>query len=149
MTDAPLTPQQLQVWRTFRKLRDHVGGAVDRELTEAAALGASEYIALALLAEAEAGRMRQQTLAEKLGLHKSRLSHLLTRLEGRGLVQRQPLGNKGVTVVITAQGRELQRQGEAAYHRALRRHFIGLLRPDQLGALLEIADQLGVKPRSP
>ncbi|WP_425147194.1 MarR family winged helix-turn-helix transcriptional regulator [Deinococcus sp.] len=149
MTDALLTPQQLQVWRTLRKVRDHVGAAVDRELTQAADLNASEYIALALLSEVPEGRMRQQTLAEKLGLHKSRLSHLLTRMGERGLVERQPLGNKGVTVVMTERGRDLQRQGETAYHRALQRHFIGLLRPEQLDAILEIADDLGVKPRAP
>lgn len=61
------------------------------------------------LADLGSGELRQQDLAESVRWDKSRLSHQLTRMEGRGLTTRRPADGKGVIVGMTAKGNASQR----------------------------------------
>lgn len=152
MDDTLLTPEQLQAWRTFRKMGEQVSAAVARDLTDAT-LTVAELGVLMRLEEAKQGKVkqsqvqqrqtRQGDLAEVMDWHKSRLSHLLSRMEERGLVERQRTDSKGVTVVITERGQSLKRQQQPIYERAVQRHFIQKLSPEQLETILELAKQLG------
>jgi DNA-binding MarR family transcriptional regulator len=141
-----LTPEQTHLWRTFRKAWDRLGESVNRRLTEATGLSAPEYGVLSLLEELGGGTARQSALTLTAGWDKSRTSHLLRRMEGNGLVERYPVGGKGVTVTVTERGRTLARQGQPVHARAVREHFFNKLRPDQLAVLLEIAGQLEGEP---
>ncbi len=145
MDDSPPTPEQLQTWRALRKIVGHVGSHVARDLLAAVQLGVSEFIVLSFLEAAGRGGMRQVALAERMELHKSQLSHLLNKMQQRGLIERQPVGKKGVMVTMTEHGRGLRRQGQPVYNRAIRQNFIQKLSPEQLEAILEMAEQLGVK----
>ena len=137
-----LTPEQTRLWRTFRKAWDRLGDSVNRRLTEATGLSAPEYGVLSLLEEVGGGTARQVELTNIAGWDKSRMSHLLRRMEGGGLVERRPAGSKGVTVTVTERGRHLALQGKPVHARAVREFFFEKLRPDQLTMMLEIAHQL-------
>jgi DNA-binding MarR family transcriptional regulator len=63
-----------------------------------------------------------QELARQLGLDKSSMTGLVDRAERRGLVQRSPAPHDGrkVHVALTAHGRDLARECEAAADRRIR-----------------------------
>ncbi|SMB81558.1 MarR family winged helix-turn-helix transcriptional regulator [Deinococcus hopiensis] len=141
---TPLTPEQLRTWRAFRKMGDEISTLVHRDLTQATTLSGAEYGVLTRLQDIGKGTLRQSELSEMTGWHKSRLSHLLTRMEERGLLERQPAPNKGVLVTTTEQGRALQRQGQPVHDEAVHRYFISKLTPEQLSVLNQVAQQLSL-----
>lgn len=84
-------------------------------------LGQSEFRALGLLAAADDGEVRLLDLADDLGLDRSSVSRLVTRLEGAGLVGRESCGDdrRGVYTVLTEEGRDLYRTTRDVYARTL------------------------------
>lgn len=80
------------------------------------------------------GRMRQQELAASMGWHRSRLSHQLTRMTGRGLVARTEAGS-GIAVVLTDTGRRAAREARPVHAAAVRRHLIDRIPEGERGEL--------------
>lgn len=87
------------------------------------------------------GVMRQNALAAAAGWDRTRLSHLLTRMEARGYVSRTKLRN-GVEVTLLAAGAEALDSARPQLERAVQAHLIGRLDPRQCEAFGEILDAL-------
>lgn len=100
-----------------------------------------DYLVLASLSDRADGRARPVELGRDLGWEKSRISHHLTRMEQRGLVERVdcPTDQRGWFVAMTAAGRAAIASAAPGHVAAVRRHFIDLLTPEQLEAIDEIA----------
>ena len=62
---------------------------VGRDIAEATGLSGPDFGVLSRLVDLGQGAMRQQVLAESMGWDKSRLSHQLTRMQEKGLVERR------------------------------------------------------------
>jgi DNA-binding MarR family transcriptional regulator len=79
---------------------------LDRQLQRDAGLTHFEYWVLALLSEAPDRSLRLSHLAAQANASLSRLSHVVTRLEGRGWVRRQPSPDDARTTlaVLTDEG---------------------------------------------
>ena len=75
-----------------------------------------------------------EELADAVGWERSRLSHHLRRMEGRGLIMRDAseAEARGVEVAITAAGLELFRVGSVPHLRAVKELFVDALSPQQL-----------------
>lgn len=140
LPDSPdrLTPEQTQLWRAFRKMTDRLGEALTRRLDDATGLSAPEFGVLGMLEELGQGTARQAQVLALSGWDKSRLSHLLRRMEARGLVERRPADAKGVTVAATARGRALHGKAAPVHARALRELFFDRLGPAQRDALADL-----------
>jgi DNA-binding MarR family transcriptional regulator len=90
VTDATGTsPEEWAVWRAFLAAHAQLSREIDRRLRRDYDIGQGEYGALAAILDAPGRRLRIGELAELLGWEKSRASHLVTRMEERGLVARQ------------------------------------------------------------
>jgi DNA-binding MarR family transcriptional regulator len=137
MVNGLLTPHEQAVWHAFKVLGDTVMGSIERELGAVGASGA-DFGILSRLVDLGGGSLRQQALATSLGWNKSRLSHQLTRMEGRGLVERTVIGAT-TTVVITSPGRDLLARLRPVHAAAVRRELLGRLTADQQRALLASA----------
>ena len=133
-----LTSGEASTWRFIQRLTGLAQDVVEAEIRAAADLSTSEFDVLRCLRETPARQLRQNELAAQLGWDKSRLSHQLTRMEHRGLIERQKTGRVHA-VVITRPG--LQRFGLAgsAHAAAVRSLLTEHLSPEEREALLRTA----------
>src|SRR3712207_3337575 len=80
-----LTHDEELAWRALMRLMAQLPWALECQLQRDAQLSVVEYHALAMLSERDNHTMRMSELAVLTNASLSRLSHLITRLEARGL----------------------------------------------------------------
>ena len=127
MPIKPLSPQELRVWHAFKVMGEEVLARVGRDLAVSAGLSGPEFGVLSRLASIGKGEMRQQDLARSMGWDKSRLSHQLTRMQERKLVERCEAEKRVVLVVLTKQGREKLEAARPIHAESVRRNLLGRL----------------------
>ena len=85
-----LTPDQLGAWTRFVAVVELLPGVLDSQLQRDADLTHFEYFTLAMLSEAPERTLRMTALASATNSTLPRLSHVVSRLEKRGFVERMP-----------------------------------------------------------
>src|ERR1700728_3586005 len=85
-----LTAAELDSWLSVVRLMTWLPWSIDQQLRRDSGLGMVEYQVLARLSESPERTLRMSSLADLANASLSRLSHLVTRLEQRGLVRREP-----------------------------------------------------------
>jgi DNA-binding MarR family transcriptional regulator len=137
-----LSDDEQRAWRAHRL----AAARLDRRLAEGLArhsgLSHPDYAVLVCLSEAPGGRLRAHEVAAALVWEKSRLSHHLTRMVKRGLVERTECASdaRGTFVTLTDAGRTAI-EGAAPSHVAdVRRWFVDVLTPEQLAAVGEASE---------
>jgi len=83
-----LTPEQLHAWKNFIAVVEYLPGVLDSQLVQDAELSHFEYFTLAMLSEAPERTLRMSALGSVTNATLPRLSHVVSRLENRGLVSR-------------------------------------------------------------
>ena len=123
-------------------MRLHLDARLDRELT--GDISIQDYGVLVNLSEQPNKCMRISELADKLGWETSRLSHHLTRMTKRGLVERRPCPNdgRGSLAVITDDGQAAIEAAAPDHVAQVRRHFIDLLTPDELRTISQVSQRV-------
>lgn len=101
-----LTPDELETWRTLHLVMATLPGALGRQLQRDSGLSFLEYYVLAGLSDQPDHTMRMSRLALLANSELSRLSHLMRRLEQRGLVRREPDATDGrfTNAILTPAG---------------------------------------------
>lgn len=104
----------------------------------AAGLSLTDFDVLLRLARSDGRRLRMSDLAAQTALSTSGVTRVVDRLENHGLARREicPSDRRGAYAVLTEAGRDLLAGLLASHLRDIDRWFTGLLRPDQLDALL-------------
>jgi DNA-binding MarR family transcriptional regulator len=122
------------------RLRSQIG----RDLQADSGLSDADYMVLVHLSEAESQRMRMTDLAARLNWSKSRLSHQLARMQGRGLVQRDecPSDARGAFAVLGTGGLAEIERAAPQHVASVRRHLIDVLDEAQLEQLAAIAERV-------
>ncbi|MCU1390982.1 MAG: MarR family transcriptional regulator [Ilumatobacteraceae bacterium] len=143
--DAPvrwLDPREQSVWRGYMQMQVRLAAQLNRSLAAECGLSDGEYAVLVCLSEAPGGRLRAFEVAKIIQWEKSRLSHQLTRMERRGLVERTecPSDARGAFIVITSGGSEAIRRAAPHHVDDVRRWFIDVLSDGQMDALSGIVD---------
>jgi DNA-binding MarR family transcriptional regulator len=85
-----LTDEQQHAWRRLAAVILKLPSELERQLQRDSGLSHFEYWVMALLSEAPDRRLRLNELAGQANASLSRLSHVVTRLEKRGWVAREP-----------------------------------------------------------
>lgn len=100
-------------------------------------LSLGEYTLLVQLSEAPDRTMRMSTLADRLTLSRSRLSHMVDRMEARGLVSRCTFerDRRGVNCRMTDDGWAALVEAAPGHVRAVRRLLVDVIEPEELRAL--------------
>ena len=98
-----LTSGEASTWRLIQRLSDLANGVVEHQIRSAADLSSAEFDVLRCLVDAPDRQLRQNELAALLGWDKSRLSHQLTRMQHRELIDRQKSGRVHA-VAVTRMG---------------------------------------------
>lgn len=139
---VPLDDDEMRLWQSWKVATERVGGVVQEDIRAETGLSDPDVAVLTSVAETGVGSMRQSELVAVLDWHRSRLSHQLTRMEGRGLVTRTPAGD-GVAVGLTPAGAAAASSARPVHDRAVRAHLIARLSPRDRRRLLAILDALG------
>jgi len=143
--DTPwLGDREARAWRSHVAVASLLTAHLNRQLQRDAALSDSDYGVLVHLSEAPDGRLRPFELGRALRWEKSRLSHHLSRMERRGLVEREGCGTdrRGAFVVLTDGGRAAIEAAAPLHVREVRRVFVDALTDEQLEALAEINERV-------
>ena len=85
-----LNDAELQAWLKLAGVMFKLPAALDSQLQRDSGLTHFDYLCLAMLSEAEGRTLRMSELAVRVNSSLSRLSHVVKRLEARGLVERTP-----------------------------------------------------------
>ena len=119
MTGVWLSEDEQQAWRTYLRLGSLLPAALNRQLQQDCGLTLPEYEVLVALSEAAEQRLRPFQICDALNWEQSRLSHQLTRMERRGLVERQecPADGRGAFIALTTAGAEAIREAAPAARR--------------------------------
>jgi DNA-binding MarR family transcriptional regulator len=143
VTNAPwLDDREQRAWRGFLHMQSQVRARTARELIRATGLSASDYEVLVLLSESPEGRLRAFEIGASSGWEKSRLSHHLTRMEQRGLVQRQTCSAdpRYADIVLTDAGRTAIVEAAPLHVSHVRSIFFDALSRDQVEALISVSE---------
>jgi DNA-binding MarR family transcriptional regulator len=118
--------------------------SIDQQLQRDSKLGMVEYQVLAILSESPERTMRMSSLAVVTNASLSRLSHLVKRLEGRGLVRRAPDPTDGrfTNATLTDKGYESLVDAAPKHVAHVRSLVIDVLSPEQLRRLGRDADRI-------
>ena len=136
-------------------LNAQLSATLQRELQDDAGLSTQDYEVLVHLTDSPEGRMRVTDLARLMQWERSRVSHHVTRMERRRLVQRVECAEdgRGAFVVITPQGRAAIEQAAPGHVNTVRRLVFDALSPeevDSFGAIIDKAlAQLDSQPARP
>jgi DNA-binding MarR family transcriptional regulator len=139
-----LTAGQLDAWLSLVRLLTWLPWSIDQQLQRDADLSMVEYQVLAMLSESPHRTMRMSSLADVTNASLSRLSHLVKRLEARGLVRREPDPADGrfTNAILTDDGLETLTAAAPAHVAHVRSLVIDVLSPEQLRRLGRDADRI-------
>ena len=129
-----LSADELEAWLKIVRLFMWLPWSIDQQLQRDSELGMVEYQALAMLSESPDWTMRMSSLAAVTNSSLSRLSHLVKRLEGRGLVRREPDSTDGrfTNAILMPKGFELLSAAAPGHVAHVRSLVIDVLSTEQL-----------------
>jgi DNA-binding MarR family transcriptional regulator len=128
-----LSTGEQAAWRPFAALLFRLPAALDQQLQRDAGITHFEYMVLSSLSEAPDRTLRMSDLATMASGSLSRLSHVVSRLERRGWVRREPCPGDGryINAVLTQEGWAKVVETAPGHVEAVRRLLIDVLTPEQ------------------
>lgn len=137
-----LDRRQLRAWVRLAAVLDLLPGVLDGQLRRDADITEFEYYVLAMLSESENRALRMTELARGTNATLPRLSHVVSRLEGRGLVRRErcPDDGRSTNAHLTDDGWALVVAAAPGHVRTVRDHVIDALSDEQVDQLAEICE---------
>ena len=135
-----LTDEQQAAWRPFVALLLRLPAALDAQLQRDAGITNFDYLVLSGLSEAPGRTLRMSELAATANSSMSRLSHVVSRLEAKGWVRREPCPGDGrfINAVLTDDGWRKVVATAPGHVAAVRELLVGTLSEEEferLGAI--------------
>jgi DNA-binding MarR family transcriptional regulator len=139
-----LTAEEQAAWRSVVAMLFRLPAALDAQLQKDAGISNFEYMVLSSLSEAPDRTLRMSDLAALASGSLSRLSHVVSRLEARGWVRREPCPGDGrfVNAVLTDDGWAKVVATAPGHVAAVRRLLVDALTPEEFRALGAISAQV-------
>ena len=139
-----LTNEEKALWRDYLAIQGRLHLAIQRDLKLSSDLTEPEFEVLVYLSEAD-GPLRMTALADVLMWERSRLSHQVTRMVKRGLVERTscPTDGRGAFVSVTAAGMSEIEKAAPDHVATVRREFLDRLSEEdkcELARLLSLIE---------
>ena len=131
-----LNAEQQRIWRSFLNGVARINERLDAELRPFG-LDLGEYEILVHLSESERHMLRMSDLAERVRQSRSRLTHTISRMETKGLVNRVacPSDRRGVNAIMTEAGYRLLVEAAPAHVESVRCALVDRVDPDDFEAL--------------
>ncbi|MBO3093851.1 MarR family winged helix-turn-helix transcriptional regulator [Cellulomonas dongxiuzhuiae] len=135
-----LTPDELRAWLGLVTVAELLPAQLDSQLQQDAGLTHFEYQVLAMLSEASGRTLRMSDLARRTNATLPRLSHVVRRLEDRGLVERAPCTDdrRATNAHLTEDGWDLVVRTAPGHVETARALVVDALTPEQVHLLEEL-----------
>ena len=132
-----LSEPQQRAWRAYINGSTLLFERLDRDLREQFDVSLPEYEILVRLSESPQRSLRMALLASSVSHSRSRVTHTIARLEGKGLVERRacPTDGRGVIATLTTQGWDRLVQAAPMHVEGVRRHLVDVADEDDLAAV--------------
>ncbi|WP_202564291.1 MarR family winged helix-turn-helix transcriptional regulator [Agreia sp. COWG] len=145
--DRWLSQDQQRAWVRFISVVERLPGVLDTQLQKQSGLTHFEYFTLAMLSEEPGRSLRMTDLAAVTNATLPRLSHVVSRLEKRGFVQRQPSSEdrRATIATLTETGWEKVVETAPGHVGTVRDNVIDLLDDDDVADLDRIMAKVLVK----
>ncbi|MDX3077823.1 MarR family winged helix-turn-helix transcriptional regulator [Streptomyces sp. MI02-7b] len=139
-----LRSDELSAWMSMARVLTLLLPALERQLERETDLNWMEYHVLARLSEQEGHTMRMSGLAGLASASLSRLSHVVKRLEGQGLVRREtdPCDGRYTNAALTSEGYGKLVASAPAHVESVRRLVLDPLEPGELQTLGAVFDRI-------
>lgn len=143
-SEPVLTGEQQETWFAYMRVLLRLPYEMNRQLQTDSDLSLPDYDVLNALADSPGGRLQLTALATRLGWERSRLSHHLQRMSGRGLVDRAPSATdrRATDAVLTDAGRAALAAAAPGHAAFVRRMFFDGLDPELLAPLRAALEQV-------
>ena len=134
----------MAAWLRLVAITELLPGVLDSQLRRDADLSHFEYFLLAVLSEAPERTLRMSALAQRTNATLARLSHVVRRLEERGLVERFPCPDdaRATNARLTAAGWDTVAAAAPDHVAHVRAKVLDALTPDQVRQLADIGESL-------
>lgn len=132
-----LSDAEFRAWHGSLLFTHTTTRALDEALSKVHGISVNEFDVLITLFNAPDGRLRMTELAERVVLSPSGVTHLVTRLERDGLVQRLVDENdrRSFFAALTPAGHQRLRDSRPTHNEVIREHLTRRLTPNQLDTL--------------
>lgn len=137
-----LDEREQRAWRGYLAMQARLQARLNRRLQDDSGLSLTDFDVLVALTDSDDVRMRVHELADTLQWERSRLSHQLSRMQRRGLLEREDCEDdaRGAFVVLTDAGRRAIERAAPPHVDAVRELVFDGLDDDQVDALARIAE---------
>jgi DNA-binding MarR family transcriptional regulator len=121
----------------FVRMHTELARELDRRLQGDAGISQPDYAVLLTLFRGPEEGLRPGVIGEQIGWEKSRVSHQITRMAGRGLVERVECDTdgRGSMIVLTRPGRRALLGAMRDHASAIRQLFLDQLSPAEKRAI--------------
>jgi DNA-binding MarR family transcriptional regulator len=138
-----LSDTQQAAWRPFVALLIRLPAALDAQLQKDAGISQFDYLVLSSLSETPERTLRMSELAALASSSLSRLSHVVSRLEAKGWVRREPCPGDGrfINAILTEDGWQKVVATAPGHVAAVRRLLVDILTPEEFAALGAISEK--------
>ncbi|MGQ0464460.1 MAG: MarR family winged helix-turn-helix transcriptional regulator [Sporichthyaceae bacterium] len=137
-----LDEDEQRAWRGLIAMWTQLSAELARQMAANSDLSMAEFGVLVALTDTCGGRVRAYELAQTLQWEKSRLSHQLTRMAKRGLIERDDCTSdgRGQFVAVTEAGRRVIAAAAPPHVEAVRTLFLDALSREDLAVLARVAE---------
>ena len=131
-----LTDEEQTLWRGWIAASMLLPDRLNRDLQELHGLTGTDYQILVELSESPERRMRMSTLADRVQLSRSRLSHQIDRMAKADLVTREVCeqDGRGMFAVLTEHGWDTIVAAAPDHVESVRRNLLDQLTPEEFEA---------------
>ncbi|MET7495018.1 MarR family transcriptional regulator [Streptomyces sp900116325] len=139
-----LSAAERETWQQFAMMLHRLPAALGAQLQQDADLSYIEYYVLAGLSDQPEHRMRMSDLAVLANSEQSRLSHMVSRLERRGFVRREPDPTNGryTQAILTDAGHAHLTEAAPGHAARVRDLVFDVLEPAELDNLRTAAEKI-------
>jgi DNA-binding MarR family transcriptional regulator len=138
--DGRLNPPQQRAWLSSMRVYHRMEYEMNRQLRSECGMSLGDYTVMNALTNAPRRRAQLSSLATAIGWERSRLSHHLQRMSGRGFIDRVPseIDGRATDAVLTSTGWRAFRAGAPRHAAWVKRLFFSELNRDQVTALADV-----------
>ena len=142
-----LSEPQQRAWRSYINGSTLLFERLDRDLREQFDVSLPEYEILVRLSESPQRSLRMAVLASSVSHSRSRVTHTIARMEGKGLVKRHacPTDGRGVIATLTPQGWDRLVKAAPMHVEGVRRHLVDVADEDDLAAVGRVFAEVGAR----
>ena len=146
-TVSEVSREDWKVWREYYRAGRELTHAFDRRLQGDAGISHPEYLVMLTLWNADHRKLRTGELADELAWEKSRVSHQVTRMVTRGLLERTECETdaRGVWVGLTAEGSRTLLAATRDHTEAIRAWFFDVLTDDEKQVIQAASERIRAK----